>query len=631
MVVDEGRTSQAVNLALAGVGLIFLAGFFYVTLSRLRYPFELEWIEGAFLDQVRWITKGEAPYQAPALAFIPTSKTPLYFYLASLTFRVFGAGFLGPRLLSVLASTGAFLLIGRINYQYTKSWPLAIAAAGLYAASYRFSGAWMDLVKTDSLLIFLVLLAFWLGWRTTSPYRLILSGVVFAAAYFTKQLALPIIVAYGLASLIATRGRSWPQWSTAASVGLGIYVLLERSSQGWFSFYTISTSIHHDRIPNILRIWNDSFPILWPALLLGSFFIVDQVLKFCQAGWTGSPAPLNLIGFGLALIAASWSIYFKTGTYDNAFMPVAASLALLAPRGFTALYKRIPANGVIRFAALALVLLQFWQYRFDPQAQIPSAAAREQGQSFVTLLDSLPGKVWVFNHGFYTHLADKPTFFHFSPYNDVISSDFSASAPVLIERQQAAERILRQTLQGQAVDWLITDMPDDQRAPYYLWTAGVSANPDFLRPQTGAVGQPRSVLAKNTLLDSGVYPLTDPLFDGWFFSGWSPATAGGRWLEAAHGSLQVALTRAHSYDLTVIWTPWCVSGQPVVESLELAWDEQSLGEMTIEGCDAHSLTTQVPVTVISAKPQTLNFRVRPSQASEQYILLQAVQVTAATE
>ena len=49
------------------------------------------------------------------------------------------------------------LLIFRLN---RASRTAGLVAAGLYAASYRFSGAWMDIARADSLFLFLILGAF---------------------------------------------------------------------------------------------------------------------------------------------------------------------------------------------------------------------------------------------------------------------------------------------------------------------------------------------------------------------------------------------------------------------------------------------------------------------------------------
>ena len=51
------------TLAFGGV-LLFLV----LASSRLLYPFELEWIEGASVDGIRWIMEGNALYSEPSIS-----------------------------------------------------------------------------------------------------------------------------------------------------------------------------------------------------------------------------------------------------------------------------------------------------------------------------------------------------------------------------------------------------------------------------------------------------------------------------------------------------------------------------------------------------------------------------------
>jgi 4-amino-4-deoxy-L-arabinose transferase-like glycosyltransferase len=105
--------------------------FVALAVIRLSYPYELEWIEGAYVDQVNWIVQGHALYREPTTAFIPLNKTPLYFYLAAPVMRLLGAGFAAPRLVSVLATLGCFLLLFQLAAEETGRPLPGVVAAGL--------------------------------------------------------------------------------------------------------------------------------------------------------------------------------------------------------------------------------------------------------------------------------------------------------------------------------------------------------------------------------------------------------------------------------------------------------------------------------------------------------------------
>jgi hypothetical protein len=81
---------------------------------------------------------------SPSIFYILTSKTPFFFTWQPLM-KGFEEGFLAACLISVLATLGCFCSF-RLIWDERISLP-AVVAVGLYAASYRFSGAWMDIAK----------------------------------------------------------------------------------------------------------------------------------------------------------------------------------------------------------------------------------------------------------------------------------------------------------------------------------------------------------------------------------------------------------------------------------------------------------------------------------------------------
>src|SRR5437899_11890330 len=95
------RGLWALGLALA---LAYPLAYVTIALTRMRFPFELEWMEGGVLDHVRRILAGQPLYVAPSLRFTPFIYPPLYFELGAVVCRVLGPGFAQLRLLSFLAS-----------------------------------------------------------------------------------------------------------------------------------------------------------------------------------------------------------------------------------------------------------------------------------------------------------------------------------------------------------------------------------------------------------------------------------------------------------------------------------------------------------------------------------------------
>ena len=116
-------------------GLAYVALFTWTAWNRLFYPFELEWMEGAMVDQVRRILDGLPLYVEPSIEYTPFIYAPLYFYLSAALSALMGIGLEPLRVVSISATFGCFILLALIVRRESQSWLFACVAAGLYAGS----------------------------------------------------------------------------------------------------------------------------------------------------------------------------------------------------------------------------------------------------------------------------------------------------------------------------------------------------------------------------------------------------------------------------------------------------------------------------------------------------------------
>jgi hypothetical protein len=609
------------------VGLGYMLEFAILASLRMVYPYELEWIEGAYVDEARRILQGYFPYSPPSIFFIPTSKTPFFFYLSAGLMKLFGAGFLAPRLLSIVSTLGSFvLLVGIVNRQSGREGsglPLSfpklipgILAAGIYAASFRFTGAWMDLAKTDSLFLFLVLWAFAAGQRAQGLLGSLASGALFALAYFTKQLTLPAVLVLAPVSLLATRGRSWLRWTAAGVFGLTAFAALDAGSAGWFSFYTFDTVATHAWQPDFWLFWRLFLPKMWPALLLAAFYAFLVIRRTSQLRWAMPAGDWECLGLGAALILASWSIFIKSWTYDNGFMLASLGVALLA--GLAAAWlledggplsreqagRHVP-NVSFKATALGLFFLQFGLLFYNPVEQIPSAADRSEAESFIRQINGLPGEVLVFNHGYVNYLAGKTSYLHSAPYGDVVGS---AAAPGsdTAWRREAVLDMFNRALVEQRFDWVVLDKPETSWLPYYIFVSELSTGSADFYPVTGARTRPESLMARNPVARGGELPLGLDLYDGLFSSGWSGPGSGVRWAVGERSTVQVALERA-DYRLSIEVRPACLGGRPAIRNLNAVWNGSSLGQGAFSSCASHRFTFRISQSQVGESFDELSF------------------------
>jgi 4-amino-4-deoxy-L-arabinose transferase-like glycosyltransferase len=158
------RTPQQILVCLARYGTLAIAAInvavvLVLMCYRLPYPFEIDWMEGAMVDQVRRIVAGQPIYVAPSTEFVPFLYPPGFFYLSALLTQIVGEGFLGLRLVSALSSVGVLVLIALV-WRETGVRHLGVVAAGLFAATYRIGGTYFDVGRVDMLFLFLLLGSF---------------------------------------------------------------------------------------------------------------------------------------------------------------------------------------------------------------------------------------------------------------------------------------------------------------------------------------------------------------------------------------------------------------------------------------------------------------------------------------
>src|SRR5262245_14356087 len=99
--------------------------FLYLAAHHVLYPGFTESMEGDALQHVERIVRGEPSYPAPGGEFIAITYMPLYYYLAAPLYLLLGDSLAGPRLVSVLCTLAAGVMVGWIAWREARSGPVA--------------------------------------------------------------------------------------------------------------------------------------------------------------------------------------------------------------------------------------------------------------------------------------------------------------------------------------------------------------------------------------------------------------------------------------------------------------------------------------------------------------------------
>jgi hypothetical protein len=406
------RLATALVLACGAAYAVLYAG---IAILRMRYPFELEWMEGGMVDHVGRVLGGRPLYAKPSLEFVSYLYPPLYYAAAAAVSSVVGAGFFPLRLLSFVSSLGVFALLFELVRRESGARAPGAAAAGLFAALYDRAGGWFDLARLDSFYLLVLLTGAFALRHARGRGGAVLAGVLLGAACLTKQSALVVVI-----PLVAYQVYDDPRragWLTAAIalVAGGGIVALDAATGGWFWYYCATLPAHHPRLPGGLTLFwtRDLIPAIPLALLPAVFSVVTRLRS--DSGRVRLFFPVLALG----MLVSSWSVRNVVGAEVNNLLPVFATVSILAALGWHEA-RRFGAAAL----AIDLVLLgQFALLAYDPSRHLPSPADREAGTALVARLAAIPGEVFVPHHGYLARLAGKRSSAHTLAMDNVFLDD----------------------------------------------------------------------------------------------------------------------------------------------------------------------------------------------------------------
>lgn len=490
---------RILNLLVFACAILYFFVYIWIVVNRIQYPFELEWIEGGMVDQVHKLLSGELIYQAPSINFVPFYYPPLYFYFAAGATLLFGDGFFPLRLVSFAASLISITSIFLIVKDETKNWWIAVVSTGLFIATYRVTGAWLDIARVDSLYLALWLLfIYFIRGKKTLPYA-VLTGILGALAILTKQTA--IITALPIMVVLAR----W-NWKYAVSVlaVIGIIVggttlVLDHITDGWYSYYTID--LMRDQVwmySAFFTFWSRDFLIHLPvASIFALIFFVNiyqnDRIKFYQ--W---------LAIFLGALCGSFLTRVKVGGYDNVLLPLFAVMAILFGMGLNDLILKngtqLSLNGSWSAnISLLACLIQFVVLLYNPFAQLPSAKDQAAGFELIEMISNVEGEVFLPDHGYLSRLAGKMTYAHHSEIWEILRSDHSNIG------QEILSNDLNHAIQQQKFDVIILDTNWNvcckEINHYYVLSGEVFPDDDVFFTVTGWRIRPTHIYTARRLID----------------------------------------------------------------------------------------------------------------------------------
>jgi hypothetical protein len=417
--------------------------------SRLSYPLDLEWMEGGVLTHAVRLARGQPIYAEPSVDFVSFLYTPLYPALLAVLSKVFGLSYALGRSVSILAFTGALVVLvaavrGIAQLFQSEELPAVATAAGLLGAAavclaFPFCGAFYDLVRGDSLWLFLVSAGLYCCAPGGSTRRIILGALLLVLAFFTKQTAAPFMVA-AAASVALTSGIRRGLGFAAVAFGATTTAILvgQHMTGGWLWIYIHRLHQGHETL--FEKIWPET-----PRVLLDYGFALLLPIAACVL-LAAFRRRLSLRLFHWACMAVAGLVTAAVGSatqgaFDNAYIPAVYFGALLS----AACVVELPAlaaglgastsdavwsfgephgswRGSLRACGLLglLILSAHAMIRWlDASPHVPSRQDRAEAGRLLAYLTQQGPEVFVPCHPFYSVLAGGRGHLHVMGLNDV--------------------------------------------------------------------------------------------------------------------------------------------------------------------------------------------------------------------
>lgn len=411
--MEEKRSFLRLEFILKTCIMVLGAGYtvlyFILSIPRLLFPYEIEWMEGSLLDHVLRIYQGKQLFVAPSIEMVNWQYQPLFYYLAAGAMHLFGVTYLAGRCVSFISIVIASSLIAFLIRRETKSWWYAFLGSSLLFAAYGLTGYWYEIARVDSLMLAFLLASVTFIILRRDTLFIMLSAFFLALAFFTKQQAFfyaaPVILWLFLAN---RRNAIIFGIALIFFVAAGIF-LFSLDNGKWYLYYifripqSMGNSLHWDK--TILVFPSYLFTQYAAGTLLILFFWITNRSESKE--WIRSVTGLCTLLVITAVLQLGMHIGHP-GTYKNVAMPFAAMMALVIP---LAAYHLMKAGDTgVKYFVTAIVFIQlagmFYSFNHVSLVKI-TKKDYEAGEAFFTELHSIPGNVFFPQHGYIIHDGGK--------------------------------------------------------------------------------------------------------------------------------------------------------------------------------------------------------------------------------
>ncbi|HAW49510.1 TPA: hypothetical protein DCX16_00955 [bacterium] len=404
------------DILISCICIFFIGTYIYIALSRMFYPFELEWAEGAVFDNSYRILNGLPIYTKPTVDFVPLMYPPFYYFVSSFLIKYFGIEIWPLRIVSFISSLVSTILIFEITRKRTKSILWSLVSSSLFLGTFKITCSWFDLARVDSLFVMLVLSSFYLTVFQQGYFSVVLSSLSISCSFLTKQSGAIFIVVFGLWLLTRSIKKGALFLLTSIFICIGISLLLNHKTDGWFSYWVF-------KLPSYQPLLKEKIMMFFVVDLLKNMPIlcgsaVGWIILFITTRTKNNIFDLDTLIFLFLGVSFFVSLSGRgiTGGVENALIPLIASLSIIFGISCSIASESKKQTKPFLYGFL---ILQFIILFYNPMSQIPTKKDKEIGERFLYQVSSIQGDVFIPYHGYYLTKVGKRPYCYIGALSDV--------------------------------------------------------------------------------------------------------------------------------------------------------------------------------------------------------------------
>lgn len=435
--VHQQRIVEVTAVLLA---LAFIIVFIALSISRVGYPLEVEWMEGAFIRHAERAYLGLPIYVKPSIHFVSFLYQPLYYYAVAAVMPIFGFSCTAGRVVTFVSTILTTIIIfSAVFHLSSRSYLYGLIGGGLFLASYALTDQCFDIVRPDPMFVTLLVASIVTLTLSRSVWSLFVSALLLALAVFTKQQAIYYLAPIILWLYFQHRNRAVVYtFVLLLCLIAGVYILYTINGD-WYFYYLYKVPLGKSSGVNYLRLVFVFSSFVFSGWTIAALSTAATYLTYRHLSTNFLTSPKGL----LMLVLISSVVHMAVHLADiisgrNSAIPFAAFLSIAFPLAMKDITHCLPIQ--YRSVPMMLIIFQFAACMYTPK-RLPFGFVTEQDNKtayrYIESVRSLQGDVLLWNNSIATDLAGKRSFANELAIQDVLCVNDTVSRVLAEEVKQA--------------------------------------------------------------------------------------------------------------------------------------------------------------------------------------------------